>query len=675
MDSLRDEALAEPESQPVLKTFPAPAYEPETDAYAVDDAQNPYRQFYESVQSGARVTLQLACADGRREQIALNEADSKRWVECELEDRIAFANGKIYERRRQTARSALAALRERGATIAQLTPDEEACLREFGLIEDVQMPLPDGGYAQSPALRESKLREDGFWDGGFDGAEGSSYTAPTQREYLPQGGPQGQQQMISDVWQAQAKCYWAWTHDPLARAACELVADFVLGRGVSVIANDQRVQLVIDEFLARDGFQERLHEIAVSLSRDGELFLRFFPLGDGRTKVRSLPPETIWEIVTDAEDPLTVYWYVQRYNTRYVLFAPPGLEAAQMRWIDRMIPAAEVVHIKINAKESDVRGRSDMFPALGWMKRMRDYFDAIIQKEYANAAYQWWYQINGGAADIARIASTVIPTERPMPGSYFLSNDQVKIQAVNSQIRAVGGQYSAYDALLNHISLPFGLNKTYFGADTHTNRASALVATEPTAKHLENRQEIIGYAYRCVIDRVIGEARKHALPILNGVTDWGFKTSFPSIIKADAAARAQMIRQGEASAYFSKKTAAEYFAGEAEIEDYDFDTEMQGIQAELGQDPRKLIAHDMAQVAKGTPQRGDIAFNPGEVPDPDLAPKPAPTPAQASPTSAVGAAKIRNEQGPGGVNDRSTMESDEAFHEAARARGAVVIIP
>jgi hypothetical protein len=694
-DSLRENELGV-ESGAFAKFIEANQYSPDLEAYKVDEANEPYRRLHESITAGARFELRLTCADGRREVINLTHAESIAWERDTLEDRIWFANAKICERRATIAYKAARRLQERGQQPSPktCTPEEEAYLREFGLVEDALVPKQEGGYDRQLQLRERqirsvRLREDGFWDGSFNDVAGYGYDAPTQREYLPRGGPQGQQQLISDVWDSQAKCYYAWTHDPVARSACELIADFILGRGVSVTAEDERVQAVLDEFITRERMDLRLHAFTVSLTRDGENLLRYMPLGDGRLKVRSLPPETIWEIVTDSEDPMTVFWYVQRYQTRYVMFAPPGLDAAKTRWIERMLPAEDVLHVKINAKESDVRGRSDLFPALGWMKRLRDYFDALIQKEYAAAAYQWKYIIDGGAADIQRVMASVIPSGRPQPGSYFAANKHVDVEAVASGVKTVSGQGSAYESLLNHIAIAFVLSKSYFGADSHENRASALVATEPTAKHLETRQDVIGWMYEQILDRVIDEAKRFGL--LDGVKDFTYKATFPSIIKADAATRAGLIREAEASGYISKQTAAEAFAGEAELDDYDFDTEMEKLKTELGpgQNPLQLIAHDMQMVKKGVPEERDVAFDPGEVPNPGAADArpaqppstpgktpPKPDAGNASPTSAAGAAKIRNERGRGGAEDSTTMESDDhAFREAARKRGAIVIYP
>jgi hypothetical protein len=319
----------------------------------------------------------------------------------------------------------------------------------------------------------------------------------------------------------------------------------------------------------------------------------------------------------------------------------------------------------------------------------------VIQKSYAGAAYQWWIQANGGPADLQRLASSAIPSTRPRPGSYFMTNDAVKIESVSSDVHAaVSGEGSAYDALLNHVALAFGLNKSYFGVDSHANRATALVATEPTAKHLETRQDLVIAFLTKLIGDVITEAVKHAL-IPQG-EDLSFKVRLPSIIKADATTRGTMIRQAEGMAYISKQTAAEEFCAEAEIDDYDFDDEQAKIAAELGgeQHPKQLILKDMEMVAKGEPTAEQPAWAPGDVPNPSYSgtpphspssnghsngvvkPATGPDPHDASPTSGTGAAAIRNELGHGGPGDRSTMAAAEAdFREYARTHNLVVIYP
>lgn len=654
----------------------AKAYEADPAAYKVDAENDPVARYAREIDAGARVTLNLACADGRREIIELDNAESRAWIRDALEDRVWFANRKIAERRFTVAAAAANRLRERKLTPTSqnLRPDEEAYLREFGAIEQKLVPLRKGGYRKAPlALSEAFVRavddpqiREAFFDG-LAGTASAFYTSPRQREYLPVGGPAGQQLQISDVWDAQAKVYYAYTHDPIMRDAVEMLADFILGRGVQVVAEDQEViQPLIDEFNKREKMAVRTHVMTSTLIQAGELFARLIPIGGGKLKVRTVPSETLWEIVTDSEDALDVFWYVQRFQSRTVLFSDNKPEA-QGRWIERTIPKAEMLHVKINARESDVRGRSDMYPVLGWAKRLRDYFDAVVEKERAAAAYQFHLQVTGGPADVEAIAAAAVPGGEVQPGSTLVTNDQVTQTAVKSGVRTVAGDGSAYEALLNTIALAFGLTKEYFGAASHTNRASALVATEPAAKRFERRQDLIADFLRDLYEAVIGEAT--AAGLTQKAESLEFKIIFPQIVKADAKVRSDMLARAESMNWISKKRAAENAASELELDDYDFDEEQKQIAEEAGKPSTSVIARDFGQVTKGGPTPDEVAWDPGEVPNKDFAgadPEiPTPDAGDASPTSATGAKKIRTEVG------RKTME--RAIAEARKTRGIVII--
>src|SRR5439155_5310210 len=88
-------------------------------------------------------------------------------------------------------------------------------------------------------------------------------------------------------------------------AIVEHSTSFVLGGGVSVVAEDPRVQRVIDSFWHdkdnRMGF--RVYSMHTELSLFGEQFIRFFvdPL-TGRVAIRQLDPLYITAIQTDPDD-------------------------------------------------------------------------------------------------------------------------------------------------------------------------------------------------------------------------------------------------------------------------------------------------------------------------------------------------------------------------------------
>lgn len=667
----------------------AEEYDPYAAAYAPEKGPSPETRLSESLKKGMTLDLSLACKDGRREQFRLNEKDAAAYFAADLDGRIRMCNERIAERRLTVAVAAAKRLIERRLqpTSRNLRPDEEAYLREFGLLETVEVKLGKKRKPlQRPKLREAfagavkrgekidtkRLREDDFFGVGFEGPIGTFYGsgAGSGFEYLPVGGPAQQQQTISDVWDALSKSWWAWVHDPIAKRGCDIVRNFVLGRGVGIVAKDKSLQPFIDEFVKREHFQRKLREFVVSQTRDGDLYVRLIRPGDGTTKIRWVHPMTIWGSVYDAEDVETVFWYVQRYSTPFIPFSD-NLPAAQQHWVERTIPAGDMIHTKINAQPSDERGRGQLHSILGWLKALRDYFTALVAKERSQAAHIWHYSIDGNPAQVAAIGGQAIGAAKAPAGSVFVTNKAVDVEAVAPSTTAGTGTGTTYEGLLNQIANAFGFSKDYFGAASRNSRANALVANEPSTKTIEDFQQTTSELVTEIIEAAIDEGSKFGL-IPKTITDLSFRVNFPSVAKSDAATRVTLAATGEAMLWSSKRTAAQVWADEAEIDDYDFDEEQAQILKEGVKDALEMIWRTYATTKKGLPSSSDAAFDPGEVPNPDeVTPGADPT---ASATSAAGGASIKRDMARGDTRGFSGKEI-AALREIISRRGSLTLYP
>jgi hypothetical protein len=705
-----------PDGAPFMSPTAAPPYEPDLEAFLPDPRNDKIGILRKQLKDNkiAPLTLSTATPDGQRERFTLSEADTKAYLEASLagdvDDRDNLVSRRIFENRLERAITAHERIVRAGKRLGP-APEDEAALREFGGVvtrtgvpqrgdrqireyavgegddavtqRDVLRPgFVEAATRAIQGLREGKtidrIREDdGFWDGyntGAFGAEGY-YCTPGEHEYLPRGGPTFRQQLVSNVWDAQAKCYYAWTHDPVIREGCAILTEFPLGRGVQLIAKDSKLQNFLDAFTKRTKLDRKLRVWTNTLSRDGELFIRKLRDGAGAIAPVALDMSTIWELVCDGEDVDRIFYYVQQYQTRYQ-YDSADVPDAQIRLIRRTIAADDVVHVKINADAHDVRGRSDIFPALGWGKRLRDYADAEVQKSQAHAAYQWIIKVNGGTSDVSRIAAQ-IPGQKPSPGSSWVVNKQVEVDALASGATGGGpaGQGSTYELLLNQVALAFGLPKDYFGVSSRGSRATALVAADPASKRFEDRQNVVkSEIVEPIIDAAIQEARAHGL--LDGVKDFSWRASFPAIIKADAATRSTLLRTAKGEGVLSHKTMATELIGELDMEDYDYDAEMASIEQEIGVAGFKLSAKDSESVKRGLPDKDDAAFDPGEVPNPAMGAVGGPAAGDAgdaSPSSATGAAKIHGEVGAHESKRRARLLAEAA--RIVSAAGGVVILP
>jgi hypothetical protein len=107
--------------------------------------------------------------------------------------------------------------------------------------------------------------------------------------------------------------YRLWNTNPLAKALTEVVLDYVLGAGVEIVAEDDTVQVVLDEFiedpvnrLDGEGLEGMVRELALF---GEQLILTFVRTGvelggiaDGLLRLGNVDPSRIAHIITDKDN-------------------------------------------------------------------------------------------------------------------------------------------------------------------------------------------------------------------------------------------------------------------------------------------------------------------------------------------------------------------------------------
>src|SRR5947209_1802298 len=100
-------------------------------------------------------------------------------------------------------------------------------------------------------------------------------------------------------------CYEAYNANPLAFAVIEITTSFVLGKGLTISANEPAVQQVLMNFWedSSNHMDERVYSLCTELSLYGEQFIHFFVSPyNGRVQIRQIDPSLIDQIETDPED-------------------------------------------------------------------------------------------------------------------------------------------------------------------------------------------------------------------------------------------------------------------------------------------------------------------------------------------------------------------------------------
>jgi hypothetical protein len=477
--------------------------------------------------------------------------------------------------------------------------------------------------------RKVKFREStrDYWSYGLDQMP---YTRGPTAAYIPLlPGPATRQLYWSDYFAMSAKAFEAYQHNPLAHRSVEIGTEFVIGRGVEAVAKTELGQKAWDAWWERNGMDARLEEILGDLATYGEVMLRYFRTLAGLVP-RSLDPAGIYDIITDQEDWETVYFYHQQEQERMQLFAPgdaagtltppsgvPTEPQAVTRYTIRQIPAEEIDHYRLNVRSAEVRGRSDLFPALGYLKRLQDLLTSKVVRSDMEARMVFDLMVKGNASDVEALRNTIFPGGRPPePGAIVAHNDMSELTAMAFQGGA-RGEDTTVDEIVEMVANGVGVSRQYLwtaGKSGGTARAGALIATEPGQKRFERRQRVCQRMLHDMARRVFEEAG------LSG-EDAEIEFIFPSIAVEERSATLKDIAFAESMDWISKETAAKMNARQLDIETFDYDDEQAKIASEFekaqedegDEDEGKPPTYDAAGVMtdpgvpakKATPKQGD----------------------------------------------------------------------
>lgn len=400
------------------------------------------------------------------------------------------------------------------------------------------------------------------------------------------GGPFTKQLYYTDYLKQHQAAFFAYHHDPVARRSVNMMKHFTLGRGFRVDCEDKKALALWEAFAEVNDFYSMFDPLALELSIYGEIMMHWLPNHAStirwRTpeseiprafipRVRLTDPSTIWEIITYPEDMSSkgILAYQQIFPTQWQMFTAKdpltGDRVPGTKFIYQQIPGADMMHFKINTVSNEKRGRSDLFPVLSYLKRLRDAVNYSLVSEMKNAAWCIDTSVDGSPDDVQKY----IKSQRelgtvPSAGSEFVHTKKITREYRANQ--GAGGKDTAvFDWCMSMISMGFGIPLSYYGGlhAQGTSRANAVVGTEPVAKMFEDRQT----QYQKIIKNVSKR-----------FFDWAgvkadLEITFPEIITQDRSQKMKDLALAVSEGWINRKRAAEIAAKELGITDFDFDTE------------------------------------------------------------------------------------------------------
>lgn len=439
------------------------------------------------------------------------------------------------------------------------------------------------------------LKESSFDDDMGSGVVGDA-------DFIPIiGGPFYKQMYYHDYFRMHNLSFHAYHHDPLARRIVTIMRDFTLGRGwrVDVVTpggkDQDKAQAWWKAFEKVNDLYKMMDELSREASTYGEIMI--WELPDGATKItydlkpgqeppkgiiprmRLIDPSVIWEIVTYPEDITRVLYYQWVAPTQYQIYTgrDKGQSVPASKYIFQQIPGDQMMHFKLNSMSNEKRGRSDLFPVLGYLKRLRDSVNYSIIGMQKSAAWAIDTTIEGNqqAVDDYVKSQQALGTIPPA-GSEFVHSAKVTREYLSNSATAKGGDSKAFDWCMSMVAIGTGIPVSYFGSHLSggQTRASALIASEPVAKVFEMRQEWMSGILKEMAGRLFKKL---------GI-DAEIEVTFPENIVQDRSAKLRDLSIVESRGWISKKRAAELAAQELELDDFDYEKELEEINAAGGVD-------------------------------------------------------------------------------------------
>ena len=461
-------------------------------------------------------------------------------------------------------------------------------------LEHVQDQRPEKQNRMREAIKSHgvRMRENGDVFGTSDGNFGNGIVGGP--DFVPLlGGPFFKQLYYADYMRMHSQCFYALHHDPMAKRVCQTMRDFTLGREWKVEFEDTRCQAWWDAFCEVNDFYELMNSFGLEISAYGEDFFWKLPNNDTKIGYQDLPgqepkkgliprirlvdPSVFWDIITFPEDITRVLYYQWIAPTQYQYYT--GHDAGQpvgiTKFVYQQIPADQIFHYKVNSVSNEKRGRSDLFPVLGYLKRLRDTVNYAIIGMQKSAAWAIDTEVDGAQEDLDAYVQSQqqIGTIAPA-GSEFIHSAKVKRTYLSNAVGAGGGKNEAFEWCMNMIAAGTGIPIQYFGIHTgqSSTRATAVVSTEPVVKLFESRQN--------VYKRVINDIAKWAASFVQGADNKRFRIIFPELVVQDRSAKLQDLALAQMEGWITVQRAAETAAKELSILDFNYDLEKGKIQKE-----------------------------------------------------------------------------------------------
>jgi hypothetical protein len=338
----------------------------------------------------------------------------------------------------------------------------------------------------------------------------------------------------------------SYRKNAMAFSATEVKNDFCVGTGVRVVAADEKLQEMLDEFWQHNEWDDKMSERTRALSLFGEQLLpAIIRPEDGMVTITSISPLKIAQVIRsddDAEELVAVDVFKGSVASGSPFSVGLVQDAEKVRWeIVRRLPHGDLgpyeegrdgkqaFFFTINRVAGATRGTPDLCSSMDWLEGIDGMIFALMERAEMTQDVVFDLQYDGAnAEELRRYAKNFASALRS--GGIFAHNEKTNL-AIQTPNLVASDASSMIDILKQQVYAGTRLAGLYLGSGADLTRSSAAELSIPVAKHFETRQAVIQRMLRKIIDFQLQEWRRRGR--LDDIEDQRYQVVLPRIFLKD----------------------------------------------------------------------------------------------------------------------------------------------
>lgn len=275
----------------------------------------------------------------------------------------------------------------------------------------------------------------------------------------------------------------AYQRNPLANAAVEYTADFVIGKGFNLVCKNEQVEEILEAFIENEDncLREYERQAVIDLQVDGELLLRYFQKNGEVVVVPQRPYELEW-IETEPG------FFRRRNMYHFQRELSEGDAPAAVVAYAENVPADEILHVAINRHAYELRGRPDLYRILPWLRADSEFLQNRARQNYWRGSLLWFVQVKNATSSI--IGNILARWKAPTPGSIAVESDNVTVEPLANPVHAADASEDGRQIKLRSI-IGMRMAEYMFADGQNANLASATAQQLPAITRFEAYQTIM----------------------------------------------------------------------------------------------------------------------------------------------------------------------------------------